>query len=196
MSETWISTPSGGFNPLAPSPGAISPRDLALGQAGLFRYGRMAPSRPTVAQHAVECSEEAEVLGYGFDAMCWALLHDAAEAYLGDVPGPIRRGLGWLHGTRFISFADVEARILRAVAARFGLPWPILPSVLRLDLAHRAAEVRDLCRPGGLCNGVTDADWGIAGVEPFPGPLPRRWTPAEAEAAWLARFERLFGPIH
>jgi 5'-deoxynucleotidase YfbR-like HD superfamily hydrolase len=56
-----------------------------------------------------------------------ALLHDAAEAYIGDVPTPLKELLG-------SSYRDVENRLAKAIAAHFNLKMHSLvhlPSVVK-----------------------------------------------------------------
>lgn len=67
-----------------------------------------------------------------------ALLHDAAEAYIVDVPRPIKRLAGLLEYRR------IEERIEAAIAARFGLSWPWAPEIKVADDLLLAAEVRAL----------------------------------------------------
>jgi len=69
----------------------------------------------------------------------WALLHDAAEAYLGDVVRPVKECLP--------EFRAAEERILLAIALKFGLPWPIPELVHHADRVVLATEVRDLYPP-------------------------------------------------
>ena len=43
----------------------------------------------------------------------WLLMHDASEAYLGDIPGPLKRLLG--------GYAVLEEMCMSAIAEKFGL---------------------------------------------------------------------------
>jgi hypothetical protein len=69
----------------------------------------------------------------------WALLHDVAEAYIGDVPRPIKQCLP--------DFLYAEEGILLALSIRFDLPWPIPEEVHYADRVILATEVRDLYPP-------------------------------------------------
>jgi len=66
----------------------------------------------------------------------WGLLHDASEAYLGDIAKPLKDALPELQ--------SVENNILLAIAFKFGLPWPIPEEVIHADKVMLATEVRDL----------------------------------------------------
>ena len=87
----WTQTASGGrFYPMAPRPSEIRIEDIATGLANACRFGSQTPVFFSVAQHSVEVSrmvsEECRPL---------ALLHDAAEAYLGDIPRPYKELLSY-----------------------------------------------------------------------------------------------------
>jgi len=66
-------------------------------------------------------------------------MHDASEAFLGDVPRPLKRLLP--------VYVDIEQRMNAAIAAQYGLlhPWP--PEIKRIDNAMLAAEVAQNMAP-------------------------------------------------
>lgn len=132
-----------------------------------------------------------------------ALLHDAHEAYLGDITRPVARALDALigvpsldhRGKVAVALAELKARHDRGLVGAAGLPWP-LPGFVRewvADLDRRALETerRQLLGP---CE--TPAIWGDPSPrEPLSGVGPIRILPARrVEAAWLARFERYVRP--
>jgi hypothetical protein len=93
----------------------------------------------------------------------WGLLHDASEAYLGDVATPLKSML--------LEYQALEEHIQRTIARRFGLVWPMPVEVKRADVRALMAEKRDLL--------TVDHDWGID-VEPMAGPiLPYCWQQAK-----------------
>lgn len=82
----------------------------------------------SVAEHCVHASVIIdEVLGRP-DLALDALLHDAAEAYTGDLVRPLKysEALGG-------AFKDFEASIERAMAERFGIAYPFHPVVKQAD---------------------------------------------------------------
>ena len=64
------------------------------------------------------------------------LLHDAAEAYCGDMVKPLKNCLK--------DFAEYEDAVWRVIAARFNVSPELLPEVKKADRIALAAEMRDL----------------------------------------------------
>jgi 5'-deoxynucleotidase YfbR-like HD superfamily hydrolase len=75
-----------------------------------------------VAEHSVHVSE----LCLPEHAL-WGLLHDASEAYLIDLPRPLKQL------SEFAAYREAERRLQRAVAARFGLPPDQPARVILID---------------------------------------------------------------
>lgn len=106
----------------------------------------------------------------------WALVHDAEEAYLLDVPAPIKRRpeMQW--------YVDAGARLMGEIAKWLRLEGPEPDVVKRVDV-----EVRDIERfwllPGHGKQGYDET-----------ASRYRIWrmSPEEARAAWLARFHELW----
>lgn len=95
-------------------PSDIDIWDIAHALANVCRYGGHTPKFYSVAQHScyvsTRCPEEYRLEG---------LLHDAAEAYIGDLTRPLKDLLGE-------RVQQLEVDIERAIALTFGLtfPWP------------------------------------------------------------------------
>jgi len=71
----------------------------------------------TVAEHSIRvhdlyCTDR---IPYDQDTPLWALLHDAAEAYTGDLIKPIKKNM------QTSEFADIEYRFEMAIAERFSI---------------------------------------------------------------------------
>ena len=127
----WIQTFSGKmFFPLAPRAQDIDIEDIAHALSNLCRFGGHTKAFYSVAQHSCLIADalsvkylnapEAErraILG-------WALLHDAAEAYLVDIPRPIKYAEGMER------YRDWEVRLECAIAERFSLP-PVMPAIVK-----------------------------------------------------------------
>lgn len=168
-SDRYIHTFTGKtIRPFEPDPEAIDIRDIAHALALTARWRGMSRIPISVAEHSVRVS----LICPAKDAL-WGLLHDASEAYLGDIPRPIKSD----------SDKAAEAVVQAAVAKRFGLAMPIPASVHRADTVLLHTEARDLFpRP------IQD-EWRSDAMAQ-PGRLnPLHWQ--AAEAWFLERFRSL-----
>jgi len=164
----WIQTFTGRrFDPLRPDPADVDIRDVAHSLSLLCRFNGHCLAYYSVAEHSVRVS-----LLVPPPLAMWGLVHDAAEAYLSDLPRPVKH--------RFPAFSDMEDRLLEVIVRRFGLPWPMPPEVKRADDVLLATERRDLMAEG-------PGSWDL-GVDPLPERIVPLG-PADAERAFLARYE-------
>lgn len=109
---TFIITRSGvRFDVLNPRPEDVRLDDIAHSLSHLCRFVGHTDRFYSVAEHSVLvsqlCDDEAAVFG---------LLHDAAEAYVGDLASPVKRQVP--------GFAAMEERVLSAVLVGLGVPPP------------------------------------------------------------------------
>ncbi|ELZ02237.1 hypothetical protein C482_05481 [Natrialba chahannaoensis JCM 10990] len=113
-----INSHSGGtITPLDPEPAAINLDDIAHALSNLCRFTGHGKRVHSVARHAVHVSHEVEARGGSLSAQRWGLLHDASEAYLADVPAPVKQTLpGYMHA---------ELRLQRVVRDAFGIDLAI-----------------------------------------------------------------------
>ena len=73
-------------------------------------------TRPiTVAEHLLRCGRIARALGYPIQAQVACLMHDAAEAFVRDIPGPLKRHVRVVVDGVSLTYAQVEHQILRAI---------------------------------------------------------------------------------
>lgn len=175
----YIQTQSGRrVNPFEPDPAAIDVADIAGALSKLCRFGGHCRVFYSVAQHSCLVADAVARRTDEPGVVLYALLHDASEAYLGDVPHPIkhRSELGAL-------YRAAEARLHEAICARFSLAAEADPLVGEIDRAVLAAERRVLMAdvwPWPELEGVGPAD---VEIEP--------WQPERAAQEFLARYERL-----
>lgn len=101
----------GYFYPLEPSRSEFDIRDIAHALSLMPRFAGHSPRFVSVAQHCVEVSETCAP-----DDALWGLFHDASEAYLMDMPAPIK------HLPIMAGYVELERACLAAICARFGLP--------------------------------------------------------------------------
>ena len=105
------------------------------------------------------------------------LLHDAAEAFIGDVTRPLKQLLP--------DYKEIERRVEAAVLARFGIE-AIPPSVKEADIIMLATEQRDLMAPH-------DDEWAlIAKVTPLKGGIVPL-TPFQAKTEFIDRYYEIIG---
>ena len=146
-------------------------RDIAHSLAMQCRYNGHTREFYSVAQHswAVSrgCDEE--------DAL-WGLLHDAAEAYIGDMAKPIK------HSGRMGEFRMLEADIMDAVCAAFDLPPKRPDSVTYADLVELVSEAQRFMPNHGWIADVP--------VEPRLM-IENAMGPRQAEDQFLRRFREL-----
>lgn len=78
------------FDPLDPDPDLIDIRDIAHALSFLCRANGHFATFHSVAQHSLECWEEAAARGLSKRLQLACLLHDGSEAYLSDVTRPVK----------------------------------------------------------------------------------------------------------
>jgi 5'-deoxynucleotidase YfbR-like HD superfamily hydrolase len=174
-----ILTASGSYvDPLDLDPDTIDIRDVAHALANQCRFSGHVSRFYSVAEHSVRVAGMLEASGAPEWVVLWGLLHDATEAYLVDLPSPLK-------GTRDLgrAYLAAESRAQDAVADAFGLPRGIPEAVKAADLVMLATERRDLMPAVG--------EWAILdGVEPLPTAIVPA-SPDDAKAAFLEAFEDL-----
>lgn len=121
------------FDPFAPDESLVRIEDIAHALSQQCRFSGHLKRRWSVAQHSLFvsdlCPPHLKLAG---------LLHDAGEAYMVDLPRPIK------HHPRLTFYRETESKIDEVVAKRFGLPFPIDPDVKRADAMMLAAEAKAL----------------------------------------------------
>lgn len=172
MQPTILTSTGRYFNLLAPSPNDISVDAIAHALSHICRFTGHVREFYSVAQH----SYHASYLVPPEHALA-ALLHDAAEAYVGDVASPLKHLLP--------EYKSIEAGVEAAVCAHFDISLPLDPCVKHADLIMLATEKRDLM-PWMLSD-----NWDIlANISPQPKPLVPM-SPLTARYYFLSRFEEL-----
>lgn len=138
MSRTTVKTYSGKSLDLCkPDPAAICIEDIAHHLAQINRYNGACPYPFSVAQHSLLV---ARILPYNLKL--YGLLHDASEAYIGDLVSPAKRipALGQV-------FKPLEHRVQSAIYMRFGLdPNADYTEIKAADDAVQALEMGRLNR--------------------------------------------------
>lgn len=107
-----LQTYSGGFIwPLDPRPDEIYPEDIAHGLACENRYGNQSPYPYSVGWHSIALSHVVPEHLQKF-----ALIHDAPEAYIKDLPRVIRSQEPFK-----TEYEEIDNRFLNVICERFGV---------------------------------------------------------------------------
>lgn len=181
MSNPYILTHIGRhFDLLNPSQKDVSIYDIARALSHICRFTGHARTFYSVAQHSVLVSNLVPD-EYRFEA----LMHDAHEAYMGDVATPVKRVLG-------PALSSLEDRVSLAVRTRFQLPIDTSPVVKKADALALAIE-----REWLMCHDPTP--WpALADVPEELVRKPRAFIPLLPDAAmerFITEF-KLLGGMH
>lgn len=168
----WLNTATGRrFDSLYPRAEDIDIVDIAVALSHQARYAGHTLRHYSVAEHSVILADVAVALELDIDTRRWALLHDAAEAYVLDVPWPLKAaGLAR-------DLSRVEKAIMACVVERFGLTPDEPPVVKELDLEILDQEANALL--------VRHEDWPPGTPRPARRELMRRVLPTPFTASPL-----------
>lgn len=167
----WMETYSGGkFYPLDPRPDEIDIKDIAHALSNICRFAGHVSKFYSVAQHSVLVSrivpEELKLT---------ALLHDASEAYLSDIPRPLKLSLP--------EYQKIEHSVMTAIAIKYGLVWPMPKEIKVADNTILAVEKRCLKPNSQFIWSVEELDDKSMLINPF--------FPNVAELVFMQEFEYL-----
>jgi hypothetical protein len=171
----WMQTYTGrAFYPLAPHSDDIDPADIAHALSLLCRYGGHVSRYFSVAEHCV-------LMSYAVapEYALWALLHDATEAYMGDMIRPLKHAMP--------AYRVAEDRLMATICDRFGLPYECPAEV-------KAADNRILRDERDALMAEPPLPWSSIEQVPPLGVTITGWPPLEAEARYLARLNELVTP--
>ena len=177
--KNYIQTYSGViFYPLEPDPDLILLPDIAHALSNQCRFGGHVRKFHSVAQHCVQVanllkldSPEIQLAG---------LLHDATEAYLVDLPKPIKN--------KMPIYVEAEERLLKSIADRFNISFDLFKEVKESDRSALAIESSHLMAPLHADFELTKSD-----IENVSGlSLGVCWTPEKAEKMYLEKFSEIW----
>lgn len=171
-SDNWLGTNSGcRINLAAPAQGQININDIADGLSKVARFNGQTKIWYCVAEHSIHV---AELVPPSYRRL--ALLHDATEAYLCDIPTPLKRELGAV-------YTDIEDRLAKVIAVAFGLDINALvdlPEQVRNADTIMAVSERDALQ-------LRPQQWPAKYEDAlrYPNFKVKYDTPEKARAAWL-----------
>ena len=175
----WMQTFTGvKYYPYDPRPEDFVIEDIAHALSMLCRYNGHCDDFMSVGQHSVLMSHYVKPKN-----ALWALMHDASEAYLGDLVRPVKHGGPPACLGLGDEFKALENHTLSLIAQRFDLPWPIPEEIHEADNRMLATESRDIM--GGQVK-----PWGLGGAEPYDRTIIS-WYPNIAKRAFLSRYDEL-----
>lgn len=182
--KNWIQTFTGRkFFPLEPNIDEIDIRDIAHALSMLCRYVGHVSKFYSVAEHSVRISRKLEERGYGLDIQRWGLLHDASEAYLGDVSRPVK------HQKAMSGYRDAEEILQALIARKFELsnsePF-VVRSIDTEILGTEAYFLKTPIHPDWFTQVNLAPPWKLTWMDNLG------WSPARAEESFLTRFRFLF----
>lgn len=124
-----IRTVSGIYiNVFEPTMDMICIEDIAHALSYQCRFGGHLPKFYSVAAHSLNCAYLME----DDSLKLAALMHDASEAYLLDIPRPIKQ--------RLSNYKEVEDGLMTLIAKKYGFQWPLHPEVKKVDEQMLQAE--------------------------------------------------------
>jgi hypothetical protein len=171
----WIATQNvPEFHYLDPNPNEILIEDIAHALSLQCRFGGHSPYFYSVAEHSVRVSIEAGRRDLSVKDRLAALLHDAEEAYLPDIPRPIKHDMS--------EAQKIYTRIQKVINKKFGIEDANWVEIKRIDDQMTSTEADRF--------GLLNPNW---------SPLGRRinrqmvlgWEPELAEDEFLRRYKDL-----
>lgn len=160
---------------------AIELEDIAHALSHICRYNGHCRKFYSVAEHSVLVSRIIRQMWPDDVEAIWAgLLHDATEAYVGDVTTPLK--------VTMPKFIELEHKIESEIAKEFGIKWDkrTVERVKIADMRALSTEARKLFPDVSKWNAIHD-------FEPAPELLDSRFPvpPATAKLAFIREFRRI-----
>lgn len=191
----WVTTPSGRkWSLLRPSPEDVDIQDIAQNTSLQVRYNGSCGAY-SVAEHSVHCHDEAVRRNLPDSWCSLVLLHDAHEAYLGDMVTPVVNALSVLLEDMDLTRTNRTANraldklrdrtdraIFQALGLEFDLPGEAFHVLRQIDAAAMMTE-RDALQPN------QPEPWGIYENIPRLSFKPQCWGAATAQDQFLQRLK-------
>lgn len=190
MKIGWIRTFTGiHFNVQDPDPAMVRIEDIAHHLSLECRWGGACSRHYSVAEHSIWVARFAKkmVPEQQQDLACiHGLLHDAHEAYLKDIPTPLK--------ALWPGYPEAAAKIDNVILAALGLHLPtegIMAAVHQADSYAAWAESQALLTPCGKLKGGTQPPDGLRQELQMELELVRPVAVATVQLSFLSYFEYL-----
>lgn len=179
MSLSYIETFTGKrFYPLDPYLFDVDIVDIAHALSHQCRFAGHTREFYSVAEHSYWVAYVLEEWGADIETQLWGLLHDASEAYLVDLPTPLKSG----------EFGEVyrkaEATLQATIMKRFNLPEEMPELVIKADAVMLSTEARDFMP-------FREDNWRGLRAPALSYSLPELGSPRDVKATFLRHFSRL-----
>lgn len=158
-----------------PNTEAVDILDIATALSRTCRFSGMSREFYSVAEHSYHCSYLVPP-----ELALEALLHDASEAYTGDLPKPLKRGIAKV-------IEPLEDEILSMIFDKWDLEFPFPPEIKKVDMQMLYWERHAIM-------GSPDNQWeDLKGLNPDIRNKPdiKCWGPNTAKKKFLQRFKEL-----
>ena len=139
--------------------------DIAHALSHICRWGGHVPKFYSVGEHSVHCANLINDKSQAFEA----LMHDASEAYLVDIPRPIKHKLS--------QYKTIEDNLMKLISEKFGFQYPLSKEVKTIDNTLLQMEWESLII-SNVTNNVKHKEIAL-------------WTPEEAKYMFLQKFNEL-----
>ena len=195
----WIMTFSGKpICPLDPDEGDIQIEDIAHSLAMICRWAGHCHTYYSVAEHSIRvakvCGDVGRAKGMSerevLELEMLGLMHDATEAYVGDIPRPIKSEFMVNTPRGVETFREMEAHLYAVIESALGLPemTPEYQEIVHVaDNVVLSTEARDIANPDSLKH-EEDAQ------EPLTDEIrPLKWE--KARLLFLLRYASLYAAL-
>jgi len=176
---SWLQTFSGiKAQILDPKPEQILIPDIAHALSNIGRFGGHTRKFSSVAQHCVLTAR----LSPAGSLKLASILHDSSEAFLIDLPSPIKNAIP--------QYKEIEERLQKVIATRFGIDFELFDMIKIYDQQALFIEAKALLAP-------FHPDWDMHDCSKEVDPklldfYQDPWIPERAEKEYLEEFHRIW----
>lgn len=182
----WMQTFTGkAFWPLDPRPEEIDIVDIAHALSLSCRYGGHCKRFYSVAEHSILVSELCLLFYGSYQVALWGLLHDACEAYISDIPRPLKSMLP--------DYQEIERNLDKVIIDKFNIKYEeVKQKVKDVDNSILYFEMKELMSTPPMS--WSDCGWILPQAPPKGWGL-RYYQPEQAERVFLSDFYKLTGVL-